>query len=100
RLVFTTQPGGAQAGSPFATQPQVVAKDANKNTATSFTGAVTLAIKAGTGTAGAQLTGDTTVTAVAGVATFTGLRIDQAGTGYVVTASGGGASSDSAPFDV
>src|SRR5205823_3210060 len=54
---------------------------------TSFNGAVTVAIA--TGPAGATLGGTTTVTAVNGVATFTGLTLDLAGT-YTLTASGGG----------
>ena len=40
------------------------------------------ALVAGTGAAGAQLTGTTTATAVAGVATFTNLGISLAGTNY------------------
>src|SRR4029077_6316722 len=43
---------------------------------------VTVTIVAGTGTAGAALTGTTTATAVAGVASFTNLGINTAGTGY------------------
>jgi hypothetical protein len=58
RLIFTTSPGNTAAGAAFAAQPVVQAEDDLGNLDTSFTGAVTLAIKGGTGTAGAG-TGDT-----------------------------------------
>jgi subtilisin family serine protease len=100
-LAFTIQPSGAGAGSPFTTQPAVAAKDPSNNTVTSFTGSVTLAIKSGTGTAGAVLSGTKAVNAVNGVATFSDLSIDKAGTGYVLAASAPGtAGSASAPFNV
>ena len=54
---------------------------------TSFTGPVTLAIKSGTGTSGATLTGGGPVSAISGIATFPNLSIDKIGTGYVLTAS-------------
>ena len=50
--------------------------------ATDNTTVVTASIVAGTGTAGATLSGTTTATAVAGVATFTNLAVSLAGTGY------------------
>jgi hypothetical protein len=43
---------------------------------------VTAVLVAGTGTAGAQLSGTTTATAIAGVATFAGLGVSLAGTNY------------------
>jgi hypothetical protein len=46
------------------------------------------------------LSGTTTVNAVGGVATFSGLAIDQAGTGYVLTATAGPYTVDSNPFNV
>src|SRR3989304_5404393 len=53
--VFTTQPIGAQSGQPFATQPVVSIKK-GANVDASAGGTVALAIKGGTGTAGATLT--------------------------------------------
>jgi hypothetical protein len=98
RLVFSTAVAGAQVGAPFTTQPIVTALDAQGRTATSFNGAITLALK---GATGATLGGTKTVYAVNGVATFSGLSINQAGAGYVLTASAlGFASNDSAGFDV
>jgi hypothetical protein len=100
-FVFTTQPTGATAGTVFTTQPVVSVVDANGNVVTGFIGAVTLAITTGTGASGANLTGTLTVNAVNGVATFSGLSIDTAGTGYSLTATSGSLTSVSSnTFDV
>ncbi len=101
RLAFTTQPAGAVAGAAFTTQPKVSIQDENGVTLTSSTATVTLAIKAGTGAAGAALQNCAAVAAVAGVANFSGCGIDLAGTDYVLTASATGATSgESAAFAV
>jgi len=55
-----------------------------------FAGSVSILIKSGTGAQGATLGGTTTVTATSGVATFSSLSIDTAGTGYVLTGSSSG----------
>jgi hypothetical protein len=89
QLAFTTQPASTTAGVRFGVV--VTARDSLGNTATGFAGNVSVAITGGTGTAGAALRGTTTVTAQAGVATFSGLSIDSAGTGYRLTASASGA---------
>src|SRR5262249_14553487 len=68
-------------------------RDAQGNTVPGFTGNVTVAISNGTGTAGATLSGTKTIAAVGGIATFSGLSIDSAGTGYTLTASATGPSS-------
>jgi murein DD-endopeptidase MepM/ murein hydrolase activator NlpD/photosystem II stability/assembly factor-like uncharacterized protein len=100
-LVFLSQPLNGQAGIPFGVQPAVYAVDASGSTDTSFTGAVTLAIKNGTGASGATIAGLTTVNAVNGTARFSGLNIDRAGTGYVLTANSEGVPTvDSSPFTV
>ncbi|NWJ48732.1 MAG: hypothetical protein HXX08_22975 [Chloroflexi bacterium] len=100
-LEFTTQPSGAAPNSTFSTKSVVTAKDVNGNFVSSYNGAVTIAIKSGTGTPGAILGGTLTVNAVNGVATFTDLQIDKSGSGYVLTASATGLPSvDSTPFDV
>jgi hypothetical protein len=81
-LFVATQPAGAVQAAVFTTQP-VVQVRANGATDTSDNSTVvTASIMAGTGTAGAQLTGTTTATAVAGIATFTNLGVDTAGTNY------------------
>lgn len=83
---FSTQPGGAAPEQPFATQPTVTVRRSDGTVATDFTGVVNATLE-NTGTVGAKLAGSTSATAVAGVATFQGLSIDSAGTGYVLTAS-------------
>ncbi|MFN0071279.1 MAG: hypothetical protein ACKVVP_07290, partial [Chloroflexota bacterium] len=100
-LTFSSQPSGGQAGAAFSVQPVVTVKDANNNTVTAFTGPITLSLKTGTGTPGATLNGTATTNAINGVATFSGLSIDKAGTGYVLTASAPGVTAiPSTPFAV
>lgn len=86
-LTFTAQPTSAVAGSSVAPGGGILvaARDAQSNAVTSFTGAVTLAI--GSNPGGGTLTGTATVNATAGVAAFTNLSIDKAGTGYTLSAS-------------
>jgi len=90
QLIFTGQPTSTTAGETISPAAQVTARDASGHTATDFTGSVTLTITAGTGTAGATLSGTTTVTAVAGVATFSTLSIDRSGSGYKLSATATG----------
>jgi hypothetical protein len=71
KLVFTTQPTSAVAGASIGTVA-VAVEDTYGNIVTGNSSTVTLA---GTG-----LTGTTSVAAVNGVATFTGLSMSQAGT--------------------
>ena len=100
-LVFTVQPGAATAGAPIAPAVQVTARDALGNTATGFTGSVTMAI--GTNPAGGTLSGATSVNAVAGVANFAALSVNRSAAGYTLTASTAGppiASVTSAAFTV
>jgi hypothetical protein len=93
KLGFATQPGGGTAGASWAAQPVVVIQDAGGNTVTSATDAVTIAIAAGTGTAGATIactTSSLTKSAIAGAAAFAGCAIPLAGAGYRLTASASG----------
>jgi hypothetical protein len=98
QLVVTTQPPDSVAvGGGFGLM--VKAEDASGNLATSFTGSVTLALADNPG--GSTLGGMFRVSAVNGVATFSGLTLDQPGTGYTLTATGGGlAPATTSPFDV
>ncbi|HKE91927.1 MAG TPA: hypothetical protein VKB45_16455, partial [Gemmatimonadales bacterium] len=89
-LNFTVQPTAVIQGAVITPAVQVTAKDNIGNVLTGFTGNVTVAIANGSGTAGATLGGTKTVAAVAGVATFPDLTIDQAGTGYKLVASATG----------
>ena len=81
-LFVATQPVGAVQAAVFATQPVVNVRSNGVTDTTDNATVVTVALVAGTGTTGAQLTGTTTATASAGVATFTNLGISLAGTGY------------------
>ena len=89
KLVFTTQPGSNTVGAPLGTQPVVTIQDAGGNTVTTSTAAVTLAITPGTGASGAALSGNTTVNVVNGVATFSGLSVNLAGSDYTLGATSG-----------
>jgi hypothetical protein len=101
QLVFTSSPGDTRVGVAFTNQPVVVALDAFGNTATGFTGPVTLTIASSTGAAGATLGGTTAVNAVSGMASFSGLSIDKIGTGYRLTATAAGPLSvDSSSFNI
>ncbi|MDR3608514.1 MAG: invasin domain 3-containing protein [Oligoflexia bacterium] len=80
QLAWTTSPSNGTAGSPFGTQGTVTIEDANGNVVTTgadATATVTLAIVSGSG----ALLGTTSMSAIAGVANFTGkgLQINTAG---------------------
>jgi hypothetical protein len=99
QLVFVVQPADIVAGASFATPVRVEFRDAAGNTVTSATGAVSLAVTTNPGAG--TLDGTTTVNAVAGVATFSGLSVVKAASGYQLTASSGALRSQaSAPFSV
>jgi len=93
RLAFGTQPSDAEGNAVIS--PAVTASiiDAYGNTATSATNAVTLDfgvnIWKSVFAPGSALLGTKTVNAVAGVATFSNLRVDKPGNGYTLTANAG-----------
>jgi alpha-tubulin suppressor-like RCC1 family protein len=98
KLAVTAQPANATAGATLATVT-IVALTAAGDTASAFTGAVSLALAGGT--SGAALGGTSTVNAVAGMATFSGLTVNKPGTGYSLVASSAGLSSaTTSSFDV
>ena len=80
-VAVTTQPVGNTSGSALATQPVVRIVDAAGNTITTSTASVTVTASGGT------LGGTTTVSAVAGIATFTNLTHTTAGTNTLTFAS-------------
>jgi hypothetical protein len=80
-VAITTQPVGNTSGSALATQPVVRIVDAAGNTITTSTASVTVTASGGT------LGGTTTVSAVAGIATFTNLTHTTAGTNTLTFAS-------------
>ncbi len=99
QLVFTVQPSPSFVGTAIAPAIQVTARDAFGNTTPAFTGAVTVAI--GTNAGSGTLTGTLSNNAVAGVATFNDLQIDQPGIGYTLTAAASGLTgATSATFDM
>ncbi|HSD32007.1 MAG TPA: hypothetical protein VLB49_08865, partial [Gemmatimonadales bacterium] len=86
-LVFAQQPTSATAGAAIVPSVRVAALDAKGNVATAYAANVTVAI--GTNAGGGTLSGNATVAAAAGVATFPGLNINKSGTGYTLTAASG-----------
>jgi dUTPase len=99
QLVFTVQPSDALSGGAITPAVSIAATDAVGTVDTSFRGPVTVALGANSG--GGTLSGATTVTATLGVATFPGLSIDKAGTGYTLVASASGlTSATSAGFTI
>ena len=101
QVVFTTQPGGGTAGTSWSTQPVLTVEDSGGRTVANYGSNVTVAIKAGTGAAGATLSGTTIVAATNGVATFSGLSIDKASTTYQLHATSGAlTAADSSTFTI
>src|SRR5437764_757068 len=90
QLLFTVQPSPAMQDSAIAPPVKVTAYDSLGNKVTNFTGLVGVTLgNDGSVTNKATLSGGDPVPAVAGVATFPNLRIDQAGVGYTLTAAFG-----------
>jgi hypothetical protein len=90
RLVFSQQPSNATSTVAISPAVTVTVQDALGNTVTTSNASITMAI--GTNPSGGILSGTTTVSAVNGVATFSSLSINRAGTGYTLTASSTGLS--------
>jgi signal peptidase I len=86
-LVFTTTPLNTARNTAFTNQPVVAVKDAGGNTVTGSTASITLALN---GTGGGALTNcaSNPKSAVAGVVTFSGCRVNQVGQ-YTLTATSG-----------
>ena len=97
-LAFTVQPQDAVAGAAIAPAVQVTARDTFGNTATSFTGQVT--ITKASGPASGVLSGTTAVNAVAGVATFSNLVLNKAGSYSLGAAATGLTSATSTTFNI
>ena len=99
KLAFMAQPPYAAAGSTLMPAVKVAVQDALGNTVTTSLASVTLAI--GTNPGGGSLSGTTTAAAVAGVATFAGLKVSRAGNGYTLVASTSGLTgATSSPFNI
>jgi len=98
RLRFSVNPTNTFAARPITPAVRVSAVDAFDNSTGS---AATITVVLGAHSGMGVLSGTTGVDAVGGVATFADLSIDQAGTGYALSASATGLTgSTSAAFDV
>ena len=98
-VAFVQQPTNTQAGASITPSVTVEIRDQFGARMTTATNSVTLAI--GTNPAGGTLSGTTTRAAVNGLATFPGLSINNAGTGYTLTGSSSGLSgATSSGFDI
>lgn len=101
QLRFTAAPSDASQGGVVTPPVVVTAFDSLNNNATNFTGVVSLALRQNGSTVNGGLSGNSTA-AVAGVATFRNLQINNAGSGYTLAAAFGSAApvTESAPFTV
>ncbi len=88
KLAFVQQPTEAVAGQAITPAVTVRVLDVNDNLVTA--GTVSVAIAIGTNPGTGTLSGTLTVVAVSGVATFSDLSINQAGTGYTLQATASG----------
>jgi hypothetical protein len=98
-LAFDQQPSNTPAGNAVTPAVTVQVRDANDNLVANSALPITLAIGSnpGSGTLGGTLTQN----AGNGIATFPGLSIDKAGTGYTLTASSGALTgTTSTPFNI
>src|SRR5215467_14215891 len=86
KLAFVQGPSSTGAGAAISPAVTVAVEDANGNIETSDN-ATQVSLAIGTNPAGGTLSGGSAVTVASGVATFSGLSIDKAGTGYTLTAS-------------
>ncbi|MFD0893448.1 PQQ-dependent sugar dehydrogenase [Luteolibacter ambystomatis] len=97
KLAMVRQPGGANVGTSLG-DIQVALQGEDGKTLTSATDSITISLNANPGNG--RLIGSTTVAAVNGVASFSGLSVDQAGRGYTLRASNGKGEVTSAAFDI
>lgn len=99
KLAFTAQPAGGSVNAGIGTIT-VAVQDALGATVGTATNAVTLALTPASNTEGATLSGTVTQNAVNGVATFTGLTVDTAGSYTLDASSTGLTGATSASFAV
>src|SRR5262249_12403503 len=86
KLAFIQGPTSTAAGATITPAVTVAVEDANGNVETSDN-ATQVSLAIGANPASGTLSGGAAVTVSSGVATFSGLSIDKAGTGYTLTAS-------------
>ncbi|HET8622010.1 MAG TPA: Ig-like domain repeat protein [Gemmatimonadales bacterium] len=88
RLVFAVQPVNAAVGAPITPPVVVQIQDASGNVITGSAALVTITLA--NNPTGATLSGQMSVNAVQGVATFANLRVSAPGTGYTLRALASG----------
>ncbi len=99
QLVFTVQPRRGSTGMALSPPVEVSEEDAYGNVATGATDSVTVVL--GANPSGATLSGRTTQVPSGGVATFAGLKVNEAGDGYTLVARASAlASATSNPFTI
>ena len=98
QIRFTVNPSNTTAGTAFTPGVTVSVLDEFDNPSSLGPGDVTLALAANP--VGGALAGTTVVTPVNGVAVFTDVRINKAGTGYALSATSGSLSVNSPSFDI
>ena len=86
KLAFVQGPSSTAAGATITPAVTVAVEDANGNVETSDN-ATQVSLAIGTNPASGTLGGGSAVTVASGIATFSGLSINNAGTGYTLTAS-------------
>ena len=91
-VIISPPPAELTAGQSFGLT--VAAESTSGSVVTSFAGTVVVALASNP--AGGILGGTTTATLVSGVASFSGLTLDQAGSGYTLQAASGGLAPSSA----
>lgn len=96
-LAVIRQPVAANVGTPLG-EVQVALQGPDGKPVTTATDAITISLSANPGNG--KLIGTTTVAAVNGVASFSGLSIDQPGRGYTLRATNGKSEITSAAFDI
>ncbi len=99
KLAFVQQPTDAGAGAAISPAVSVAIQDASGQVVTTAGATVTLSLSSGT--AGSTLSGTLARAAMAGVATFPGLTVDTAGSGFSLRAASSGlTAAGSASFTV
>ena len=89
-LGFFVQPNAANVGRVITPAVEIVVRDSLGSTDSSFTGGITISLASNP--TGATLSGTTVTRPVNGIASFSNLAIDKAGS-YTLQASAGGAAS-------
>jgi len=99
RLAFGVEPSGARAGEAIAPTVTVLALDASGAVDTAFSGTIDVALEPGS--PASTLGGTTSVSAIAGLASFSDLSLALAASGYALRATSGAlAATTSAAFAI